>query len=493
MKKYISIFLTAVLLMPFATSCEKWLEEHPYSIATDTFYNTAAEADAAIASVSRKFYNTYVGDFNFPSMLECFADNIYGRGSWAANSEYTVLNPTNYGRSDGFWNNFYSIIRDANIVISRIPEATDLTEAQKTSYIAEARFFRGYAYTSLARYYGKAVLRTEENMTEWDQPLTPGATIYNFALEDLKFAVQNCPDKAATDNRPSKDAARAALAEFYLIQKDHASAKPLLEAIISSGKYSLVPVKTSRDFDNLFGYTVTSTPEEVFYGKTSDVGAMGFAMVMMYSHPSAIVNGAKMLKSGGWYGLCLSSENKWIKEWDDNDLRKNFVILPFQRMGEFDGLPLDALMVKFYDHEHSGSYACTCDNPIYRYADILIMEAECINETSGPNEQAMEYLNMIHRRAYGYTPNQPSEVDYKLADYNTKDKFMELLVKEHSYEFIGEAKRWNFLVRTGLANKYVKEYKGRDINPNMMLFRIPESEFNYNAALDPSKDQNPGY
>ena len=165
-------------------------------------------------------------------------------------------------------------------------------------------------------------------------------------------------------------------------------------------------------------------------------------------------------------------------------------MLPFSQLGTLDNFPLDCLTAKFHDPVHNGF--ATCDYPMYRYADILMMEAECLNELNGPTEQAMEYLNMIHRRAYGHDPKAPSEDDYSLADYNTKEKFMEILTKENCYEFWGESKRWNFLLRTGQEKKYIKEYKERDIDPNFYHWRIPQSEFDYNKALSPS-DQNPGY
>jgi hypothetical protein len=215
---------------------------------------------------------------------------------------------------------------------------------------------------------------------------------------------------------------------------------------------------------------------------------------MFNAHPNAIVNGGKMQGTGGWYALVLSSENKWIEGWDSNDLRKDFNYLPFSRMDTFDGLPMDGLSVKFYDPDAESSGGATCDNPVYRYADVLMMYAEVLNEVNnGPNAEAMEYLNMIHRRGYGYDPTSPSPVDLKLSDYSTKQAFMDILTKEQCYEFWTEGKRWPFLVRTGQAEKYVKEYKGRDINPDLYHFPIPDTEFTYNTALNPSTDQNPGY
>lgn len=491
MKKNILALLALALLMPLANSCNDWLEEHPYAIATDTFYNTVDEANAAVASVSRQMYQVINGGIEYLSLMECFSDYDFGRGTWASNSYYQVLDATNYGRTDGLWGSWYRIIRDANIVIQRIPEASSLTDAQKTSYIAEARFYRGYAYMIIARYYGKGPLRTEENMTEWDLPMSTESALWDFFMADLTFAAQNCPDKPVTLDRPSKSAAKAALAEAYMWKKDFSSAKTQLESIINSGSYSLVPVETSRDFDNIFGYSVTNTPEEVYYIKTSETSSLGIQVIYMYNHPQAYVDGQRMLVGSAWYGLVLSSKNKWVSEWDVNDLRKDFNVLPFKELGTLDNFPLDCLTAKFHDPVHNGF--ATCDYPMYRYADILMMEAECLNETNnGPTEQAMEYLNMIHRRAYGHDPKTPSEDDLSLADYNTKEKFMEILTKENCYEFWGEGKRWNFLLRTGQEKKYIKEYKGRDIDPNFYHWRIPQSEFDYNKALNPS-DQNPGY
>jgi hypothetical protein len=493
MKKNIIIILVALSVIVPLSSCNDWLEEHPKAVAVDTFYNTKDEADAAIAAISNRF-RAIIGGSQYTAMLECFADYNYGRGTWSANSTYELLNTTNKGRTDGLWTNLYRTVRDANIVISRMPSASSLSEEQKSAYVAEARFYRAFAYFDLVRWWNNVPLRTEENMEEFDMPLTPAEQIWTFVISDLEYAVANCPDSPVVLGRPYKNAARTLLADVYMTRKNFTAAKPLLEAVISSNAYSLVSVSTVRDFDKIFGYEVTNTTEEIFYQKTSRTNNSGWELVMFNAHPNAIVNGGKMQGTGGWYALVLSSENKWIEGWDSNDLRKDFNYLPFSRMDTFDGLPMDGLSVKFYDPDAESSGGATCDNPVYRYADVLMMYAEVLNEVNnGPNAEAMEYLNMIHRRGYGYDPTSPSPVDLKLSDYSTKQAFMDILTKEQCYEFWTEGKRWPFLVRTGQAEKYVKEYKGRDINPDLYHFPIPDTEFTYNTALNPSTDQNPGY
>ena len=49
------------------------------------------------------------------------------------------------------------------------------------------------------------------------------------------------------------------------------------------------------------------------------------------------------------------------------------------------------------------------------------------------------------------------------------------------------------LVRTGQAKKFIKETTGIDMAESMLLWPIPVGEINYNKAMDPVLDQNPGY
>ena len=76
--------------------------------------------------------------------------------------------------------------------------------------------------------------------------------------------------------------------------------------------------------------------------------------------------------------------------------------------------------------------------------------------TGSPTEDAMEKINMVHRRAYGYDPMTSSEVDFKLKDYSTSEKFLELILKERMYEQFNEGKRWFDLIRLGIVKEQIK-------------------------------------
>ena len=126
-------------------------------------------------------------------------------------------------------------------------------------------------------------------------------------------------------------------------------------------------------------------------------------------------------------------------------------------------------------------------------AQVATISANGDHEIGKIIADAMEKVNMVHRRAYGYDPTTPSEVDFNLSDYATQDKFLDLILQERMYEQFNEGKRWFDLLRLGIVKEQIMKIKGIEVQDKHLLFPIPQTEFNYNEALDPATDQNPGY
>ncbi len=467
-------------------SCSKWLDEEPKAVSEITFYNTEQEAAAAVLAPLNKlrsaFSTTHYG------LMESSSDYQYGRGSYESVSNYKGLDPQNVSRTDGIWASLYNAIRDCNIAISRLPEASELTDEQKNEFIGELRFIRAFAYFYLVRFWASVPLRTEANMDEWDLPKSSLDELYGFIVADLEFAATYCPQAERLIGTPSRYAVQGLLAQVYMQLKDYQSAHDLLKSIIDSKRYALVSVSTVRDFEKIFGPDVVTTTEEVFYLKNTHTA--GWEFVMFCAHPNAVIDGKKMHGAGGWYGLYTRTGNKVFDEWDDDDLRKGYNSLLLDL-----GLGVDTYIpTKFYDSAAPNSSGAANSNPLIRYADLLLLYAESINELNdGPTQEAMEVLNKVHRRGYGYAPETPSAVDYSLTDYPSKSQFLDLIVKEQAYENWNEGKRWLFLNRLGIAAERVMYAKGLTIEEKHYLFPIPAGEFNYNGALDAGRDQNPGY
>ncbi|MDQ3846868.1 MAG: RagB/SusD family nutrient uptake outer membrane protein, partial [Bacteroidota bacterium] len=131
--------------------------------------------------------------------------------------------------------------------------------------------------------------------------------------------------------------------------------------------------------------------------------------------------------------------------------------------------------------------------PVLRYADVLLMIAECLNETGNPGD-ALTYLNMVHAYARTGLSSIGAAGQAQLRD---------LIMKERQIELAFENHRWYDLVRTGKAMEVMNAHGARQkaerpntevepnsyqVTPEKLLLPIPQTE----VTLD-QLDQNPGY
>lgn len=482
MKQSLLIIFSIVLL----ASCSKMLEEKPKSIAAELFYNTPAEVEAGLNAIYVPVRGSGTMGALFECQMEIYTEYLYGRGSHAPLNDYIGLDNTNITRVGDMWAAFYQAIRNANIVIQKTPDGKNLSDGQKQAYIAEARFMRALWYFYLVRNWAGVPIRTEFNMDSIDLKRNTQPEVYAFILQDLQFAEQNLPDVARLNGTPNKLAAKTVLTDVLMNLHRYDEARDKAAEVIASNKFSLVNVTVPADFDKLFGPDIVSSTEEIFYIKYSRTpSGQGFAYPQYAHYP-----GTGYYPPGGFYTFYSDSEqNSFVKNWDKNDLRYTFNWYP-----QTFGLgPTTILNRKFSDRTTTTSGGN--DYPMYRYADVLLFYAECVAQADGaPDADAMEKLNMVHRRAYGKNPlAADAAVDFKLADYSGKQAFIDLVVKERGYENCCEAKRWPDLKRLGIAKQVIQAVKGKTVLDKHMLWPIPTIEYNYNKAIDPVKDQNPGY
>ncbi len=482
MKQSLLIIFSALLL----ASCKKMLEEKPKSIAAELFYNTPAEVEAGLNAIYGPVRTGTVLGALFECQMEIYTEYMYGRGSHAPLNDYVGLDNTNITRVGGMWTELYHAIRNANIVIQKTPAGENLSDADREKYIAEARFLRGLWYFYLVRNWAGVPLRTEFNMDSINLKRSSEAETYAFILEDLQYAEQHLPDEPRLNGTPDKLAAKTVLTDVLMNLHRYDDAKVKAGEVIASNEFSLVNVTVPEDFDKIFGPEVVQSSEEIFYIKYSRTpSGQGFSYPQYAHYP-----GTGYYPPGGYYTFYSDTEkNTFIKNWDKNDLRYIFNWYP-QTFGLGSTTILNR---KFSDRTTTTSGGN--DYPMYRYADVLLFYAECVAQADGaPNADAMEKLNMVHRRAYGKDPLvADAGVDFKLSDYSTKEAFVDLVVKERGYENCNEAKRWPDLKRLGIAEETILAMKGITVQPKHLLWPIPTTEYNYNKAIDPVKDQNPGY
>jgi hypothetical protein len=308
--------------------------------------------------------------------------------------------------------------------------------------------------------------------------------VYSLILSDLDYAEGKLPDSSDQVGRPTKWAAKTLLADVCLHLKRYQEARDKAAEVIASNKFSLVPVSSVEDFqEKVFGPTLVSTSEEIFYFKYSRQAGQGNYLMWIINHEATGV-----FKYGGAYAVFADAANPLYQNWDDNDLRKGLL-----QNVDFGVRPTTLVTTKFGDKEPPNQNGGGNDDPVYGYPDLLLIYAEAANAVAnGPTAEAMEAVNKVHRRAYGYDSETSSPIDFQLADYNV-NSFLDLVLRERLYEFNFEGKRWHDLKRTGKARDFVLTNKGITVEDACFLWSIPVSEMNYNKALDPKNDQNPGY
>jgi hypothetical protein len=476
-KIFTSLFLAVML-----TGCSEMLVEKPKSLASENFYNTSAEAKAAVNAI----YGPMRGDnglsTNYPAQLEGLADYGNSRGTQTPVSLYQGLDNTNINRVGVIWDNFYQSIRNANLVISNVPKGTSLTDAEKAQYVAEAKYLRSLIYFAMVRNWAGVPIRTEENMTVADVPRSSVEDVYKLILSDALEAEKGLPDSPAEIGRPTIWAAKTLLSEIYLYQEQWELSSAKAKEVIDSKKYSLVAVTVSEDFQKIYGPEVVNTTEEVFYFKFSR--QQGFGLVSYAHRKTAQFN---YYGPGGVYAQYTDSvSNSVIKNWDFKDLRKNHMFYNVDI-----GLGTTSLLYRKY-RDPAATGGAGNDYPWYRFADVLLFHAEADARAKGaPTAAGIESLNKVHRRAYGKPADAVSTVDFKLADFTLKT-FIDKVVEERGYETMYEGKRWNDLKRLGIAKQRILEVKKIVVADKHMLWPIPNSEILYNKAIT-ATDQNPGY
>jgi starch-binding outer membrane protein, SusD/RagB family len=478
-EKVFAVGLMSVLLLLFFSSCQKDLQEHPKSIAVETFYNTAAEVEAGVDAIYPPLRSTSILGDGYVSQLEPYVDYSYARGSFAVLNDFAGLDATNISRIGTSWTAFYLSIRNANLVIKNARNGKNISAADIARYVGEAKFLRAFDYFHLVRSWGGLPIRTDANLTEVNVKRSPVDSVYALILSDLQDAETNLPDNQVIAGKPTKWSAKTVLADVYLQMGRFADAASKANEVIQSKKYALVPISSTNDLQKIFGSNAGITKEEIFYIECSNQPGYSNIWPMYINHPAT-----KLLGQGGYFGFYSDTANLVYANWDNKDFRKGLWYLWNFGLGNST-----MLNKKFIDP------APKAGNPVtwYRYADLLLIYAEAAcRANNGPTADAMEALNQVHRRAYGKNPTTPSDVDFKLSDYDDST-FINQVIKEYGYEFQYEGKRWLELKRTGKAQEIIMATKGKTIAQKCYLFPIPATEFNFNKALDPAKDQNPGY
>lgn len=480
MKILHKIFLLIGVLL--ASACGKdFIDQVPEtSRSKANGYKTALDFSNAITGCYAAFkLNGVYGNCNAASGVlnlgEVTSDNAtYGSTRSAATNSIWNLKDFNFALSNTLftnaWAEHYIAIGRANTVLARLPAAN--IGSLQSKYEAEAKFIRAYMYFNLVRWFGDVPLVTVEFV---DDPYAasnlvrdPSSAIYSLIIEDLKFAENNLPSSIpeAEMGRISKWAAKALLGKVYLTQKNYTAASAKLAEVINSGLFSTSASSYAEIFLNTTSYALSS--KEVLLAVQYKSGLVGQGSSISSSTlPWGVDVGPYGLLSGV-NGDGFMQPTKDIDDaYEAGDLRKAATI---------GKTPANERYIVKYLQKGSRGNDADIDFPVLRYGDIVLMQAEALNEQNLPGD-ATPFLNLTRARAGLAAKNGLNQVDMRQA-----------IEDERRLELAFEGHRWNDLVRTGryLPVMTAKSYAVKAFHK---LYPVPQRE----RGLNPALTQNPEY
>lgn len=363
-------------------------------------------------------------------------------------------------------------------------QGSPVTDAVKLKTISEAKCLYGWLGFILYDLFGPVPLATvtaiEEPQKEIIIPRLSDEAYCQVMEQYLTEAALNLPEKSSEWGRVTQGMAKMLLLKFYMLNKDYTKAEAM-------GREFQKMEKTTYDL-LLDGYGKLFSKEyaqnkEIIQAIPCGVGMPNYwlaeVMPSDYQYPHTI---------SAWNGYKMNWE--FFDTFELQDQRLNTIISSYTtKSGEkitrgIGALNIGAVPMKYgYDASIVGAIG-TIDVIVYRYADVLLSLAECINENSnGPTKEAIELVDRVRKRAGLNGLGSAQTAD--------KQSFKDAILKERGHEFYCEGLRRQDLIR---HDKFVSTSK--ELYPNSQSdwykTRFPIPTYYINESNGQVK-QNEGY
>jgi len=473
----------------------------------------AVSADNFNAMIA-PMYNLYWFDFNDKfnyGLGDGMAYNVLAPGTAHINP-FNCLSVT--GLSEGLqhaWNSFYIVIQQSNKIMKDIKNNTAVSDEEKTSYLAEARFMRGLAYWHLVSLWGNVII-SEDPGVLLENPVVNVNTqkdAFEFAIRDLEYAAKFLPEKSKATGRLNRYSAFGMLSRIYLAYSGYVAsgfgenpncgtrdvsylelAKKAAEKVIANNAYKLLD-----NYPNLFMIEYNNYSESLFAfqwvpGSSSQVGWGVTNSQQRFLAISSEITGGD---AWGDYTFCPYN---MIKEYEPEDtIRRKATWMGYgdhypeinKANGGYtytahaSGSASTQLNVKKgvtgsnKDNPAIGTSNSGLDNYMLRLAEVYLNYAEAIlgNNANTSDATALEYFNAVRTRA-----KMPSKSKITWEDIR----------HERRIEFCMEGRYWYDLVARAYYKqqdviKYIND-QDRGTHPPI-LFTAPNI-----LRIDPNRESS---
>ena len=477
MKKY-CIYLFALVI---TTSCSDFLDLQPgFQVSEDSFYKNADDFETALIGNYAGLQGLHNASHLY--LNELTTDNTEIR--WTSPSASEVeCDEVSFTPANGYLNTAWSVcfatISRSNNVLARIDQV-DFNESLKNQFKGESLFLRAYGYFYLVRIFGEVPMvevafRSPNEIMAFDMSRKPVSEIYNLIIQDLTEAGNLLAGiNGLSKSRASAGAAKTLLGKVYLTLGRFDEATAILKEVIDSNTYSL-----EQNYGSLFTNGNDELVESVFEIKylSGNVGeGNSFSNIFTPARFDMAIFPGNMQGSGR-----ILPTPQMADSYESGDLRRDLSIGDSVLLvtGEYEK---EIYGLKFVDFTNGIINDGGVNFTALRYADVLLMYAEALNEIGAGNE-AHTYLNMVRNRANLEDLSGLSQQEFRLA-----------MERERRSEFFLEGHRWFDLVRTGRVQTVLNQYfQDRGLNFSVaeheLIMPIPLREID----IDPNLEQNPGY
>ena len=519
MKYKIFNYITVFFSLAVATSCvdnEDLVQVDPNVETAASFWKTDQDAIEGVNSV----YGSLLTDGTYmrstPLLLDLKADDTRSNSPWGA--MYNVgrfnSNPTDPAIYGWAFETYYQGIYRANQVLTNVPNIQFEDAALKNRILGQAYFLRGLYFFHAVNMFKKVPLPTEVALYT---PQKTEAEGWAQVIADFKAAADLLPtsydgvtgiDKGQK-GRATKGAALGYLGKAYLFTKDFANAKTTFKQVIDLGVYSLM--SNYRDNFTTANENNAESLFEVQFSRDAGGVDLGWGGVPASGWGKTSARAITYApRAFGWTDV----QPSWIlfNEFQQEKTKANTVdprldaTIFYNKPGGmqlygkdfatfYATSPADLNDIFCRKYQNSdGQFADEYDwrsginERLLRYADILLMYAECLNET-GDTPGAYTYIQMVRNRANlpDLATTKPNMNQAQMRDQIGHERFLEFPLEGHRFDDI---RRWGWLQdATKLAWLKTRDVEFTSYAPGREFFPIPQLEMDNN----PGTVQNDSY
>ncbi|MDF9799326.1 hypothetical protein OKW21_004589 [Catalinimonas alkaloidigena] len=500
MKRAKIIILTFMLGTFLLAGCEDILEPAPQGqVALEDLLTTESGMITAVNGVYQPLQGLYEG--NMLRITDMASDDGW---TWRKETEPDIyIVEQTFNITQNVWSSHYTGITRANTVLANLSGIEEYSSQEMRNALeGQAKFMRAFYYFNMVRLFGGVPLILEEieSREDSEQARASIEQVYAQIKTDIADAITLLPPSyqggaGMEAGRPTTYAASALKALVHLELEEWNEAAEAASAVI--GKGSLL-----ENYADNFNGSQENGPGvllEVQYGgvtgQTASSQSNGFAPPDFNGAAFILPTDDNLNGQGG----SLSSGNSFIQIFEPGDLRKDVIVQTYGLVNFIDpSMPDGSLYyVNKYYNTNDPIGLSTWNFPLIRYAEILLVRAEALNEQGYvPDGEAFSLLNSTRTNA-GLSA-------LTAADLPDQAAFRKALREERRKELAFEAKRYYDLNRWGILEETIQEQmdflgltfpSSRNIShpitgKQYYLYPIPSIEFVNNANLG---EQNPGY